>query len=155
STSVPNPVCAGSNVTFTAAITNGGANPAFLWRKNNIIVGTNSPTYTDQALDNGDQVLCEITSNAVCITTAVATSNTVTIVVNPVVSPAVSITAAHNDTACQGLPTIFSAIATNGGTNPSYQWRKNGINVGTNSATYTDNTLVNGDIITCQMASSL
>ena len=37
---------------------------------------------------------------------------------------------------------------------PTYQWRKNGNNVGTNSVSYTDATLANGDKITCVMTSS-
>ena len=45
--------------------------------------------------------------------------------------------------------TTFTAFSTGAGSNPSYQWLLNGINVGTNSSTYTNPFLVNGDIVTC------
>jgi hypothetical protein len=48
----------------------------------------------------------------------------------------------------------FTASITNGGTTPVYQWKKNGSNVGTNQNTYTDNTLANGDVISCELTSN-
>jgi Secretion system C-terminal sorting domain len=44
--------------------------------------------------------------------------------------------------------------AINGGTAPSYQWRKNGNNIGTNTNTYLDSTLVTGDIVSCVLTSN-
>lgn len=70
-----------------------------------------------------------------------------------VASVAVGITSG-NATACAGSPITFSATPTNGGTNPSYQWRVNGNNVGSNSATFTTSTLSNGDVVTCIMTSN-
>ncbi len=54
---------------------------------------------------------------------------------------------------CNNNPVIFTAAVTYGGANPVYQWKKNGNNVGTNSATYVDNTPVSGDIISCTLTS--
>jgi hypothetical protein len=56
---------------------------------------------------------------------------------------------------CTGTLVTFNAFISNGGTNPTYQWRKNGINVGTNSSTYSDATLTSTDIIACQLTSNL
>ncbi len=60
------PICAGTAVTFTATTTNGGSNPQYQWRKNNLPVGINSNTYTDAALATGDSVVCVFTSSAPC-----------------------------------------------------------------------------------------
>jgi hypothetical protein len=56
---------------------------------------------------------------------------------------------------CAGSKATFTATAINGGLTPVYQWKKNGINVGTNSNTYViDTALKNGDSIYCMLTSS-
>jgi hypothetical protein len=142
-------VCAGTSVTFTAIITNGGTTPIYQWKLNGGAVGTNSTTYTNATLSNGDLVTCELTSNATCANPTIVTSNTLTMNVNPIVTPSVTISAAPSNVICVGTSVTFTAVPTNGGTTPSYQWQKNGSPVGTNSTTYTDATLANGDLITC------
>jgi hypothetical protein len=149
-----NVICAGTSVTFTAVPTNGGAGPIYQWKKNGTNVGTNSTTYTDAALANGDLITCQLTSNAVCPSPATVTSNTITMTVNPLLTPSVAIAAAPGTTICAGTSVTFTATPTNGGTTPAYQWKKNGTNVGTNSTTYTDAALVNGDLITCELTSN-
>ncbi|MBL7813632.1 MAG: hypothetical protein JNL70_01415 [Saprospiraceae bacterium] len=71
----------GTSVTFTATPTNGGTTPSYQWKKNGTNVGTNSATYTDAALNNGDIITCVLTSNAPCISSTTATSNSVTMTV--------------------------------------------------------------------------
>ena len=65
------------------------------------------------------------------------------------------ITANPGGTICTGTSVTFTATPTNGGATPSYQWKLNGANVGTNSNTYQNATLTNGAKITCVMTSSL
>jgi hypothetical protein len=48
----------------------------------------------------------------------------------------------------------FTATPTNGGTAPIYQWKLNNVNVGGNSATYTNSSFVNGDVVQCVMTSN-
>jgi hypothetical protein len=76
------------------------------------------------------------------------------VTVNASVTPAVTITANPSGAICPGTSVTFTANPTNGGT-PVYQWKRNGTNVGTNSATYTNPTLANGDVITVTMTTSL
>jgi hypothetical protein len=147
-------ICAGTSVTFTAVPTNGGASPSYQWKKNGTNVGTSSTTYTDATLANGDIITCVLTSNATCPTNNPATSNAITMTVNPILPVSVSISANPSGAICAGTSVTFTAVPVNGGTTPSYQWKVNGTNVGTNSATYISSTLVNNDVVTCVMTSN-
>jgi hypothetical protein len=74
-------------------------------------------------------------------------SGSATIIVNPYVAPSVSITHSYpGTTTCNGVFATFTAVPTNGGPSPSYQWYVNGIAVGsaTNSYGYVP---ANGDIV--------
>jgi len=60
-------------------------------------------------------------------------------------------------TICSGNNVTFTATPTAGGSNPSYQWRINGTNTGTNSplnSTFTSSTLNNGDSVTVVMTTN-
>jgi len=71
-------------------------------------------------------------------------------------NPLVSVNISSNiNNICLGTNVIFTAVPTNGGTTPTYQWKKNGVNVGTNSNTYNDNSLLNNETITCQLTTSV
>ena len=144
-----NPVCAGTSVTFTATPVNGGTTPSYQWFKNTVAVGTGS-TYSYVPV-NGDQVYVIMTSSLSCITGSPATSNTVTMTVNPVLPVSVSIAASANPV-CAGTSVTFTAIPVNGGT-PTYQWYKNTVAVGTGS-TYSY-VPVTGDHVYVIMTSSL
>jgi|GEM_PF-493599 len=154
-TSGTNPTCAGSAVTFTATATNGGTTPSYQWQINGVNAGTNSSTFTSSTLTQGQIVSCILTSNAVCASPATATSNGITMTVNPVVIPSVSIAlTAGTNPMCAGTSATFTATPVNGGTTPFYQWRVNGTTVGTNSSTYTTSGLSNGQIVTCILTSN-
>jgi hypothetical protein len=150
-----NTICAGTNVTFTATPTNAGANPSYQWKLNGTNVGTNSNTYQNAALTNGAKVTCVVTSSLACANPTTATSNEITITVTAGVAPSVSIAASPGTTICSGSNVTFTATPTNGGATPGYQWKLNGVNVGTNTNTYQNTALTNGAKVTCVMTSSL
>jgi hypothetical protein len=150
-----NMICAGSTATFTATITNGGSNPFFQWKKNSSNVGTNNNVYSDNNLLNGDAVTVELTSNATCATPSVLTATAINMIVNSLLTPSVNIAASTSSAICQGDIVSFTATPVNEGATPVYQWKKNSLYVGANSATYTDNTWANGDIISLEMTSSI
>lgn len=81
------------------------------------------------------------------------TSTKLKMTVDPIVSPSVSITASQNPI-CAGANVTFTATPVNGGSAPTYQWRKNGATVGANAATYSDNALVDNDSVWCVVVSS-
>ncbi|MDP2069254.1 MAG: HYR domain-containing protein, partial [Lutibacter sp.] len=148
-------ICASSSVTFTATPTNGGPTPSYQWKVGGTNVGTNSPTYTTTGLTNGQIVTVVLTSNATCLTTSTATSNPITMTVNPNLTPAVTISSDDaNNIICAGTSVTFTASPTNGGASPSYQWKVNGTNVGTNSPTFTTSTLTNGQTVTVVLTSN-
>jgi hypothetical protein len=70
-------VCSGTSVTFTAIPVNGGLAPSYQWKKNNVNVGTNSATYTDNSLVSTDQIKVIMISSKGCIAGSPATSNTI------------------------------------------------------------------------------
>ena len=78
-----NPVCHGITDTFTALPTNGGTAPVYQWKLNGSIVGTNSVTYTNTALANGDNITCTMTSDLNCSVGSPVTSNNIIMIVHP------------------------------------------------------------------------
>jgi Secretion system C-terminal sorting domain len=79
-------------------------------------------------------------------------SATTTAVVNPTIpAPTVQISVSPGDSVCDGIAVTFTANVTNGGSSPTYQWRKNGTAIsGATSATYTETSALNNyDIVTC------
>ncbi|MFZ2432208.1 MAG: hypothetical protein WAW57_13775, partial [Lutibacter sp.] len=132
-----NTICAGTSVTFTATPTNGGTSPTYQWYLGATPVGSNSTTYTTSGLTNGQAVTVVMTSNAVCATGSPDTSNAIVTTVNLNLPASVSIVSNDADnTICAGTSVTFTATPTNGGTTPSYQWKVNGVNAGTNSNTF-------------------
>ncbi|MCX6280207.1 MAG: T9SS type A sorting domain-containing protein, partial [Bacteroidetes bacterium] len=148
-----NPVCAGTSVTFTATPTNGGTTPLYQWKKSGTdIAGATNATYS-YIPANADAITCLLTSNATCPSGNPATSNTVTMTVNPILPVSVTISASANPVS-NGTTVIFTATPSNGGSTPLYQWKVNAMDVGSNNAVYSY-IPVNGDEITCILTSNL
>ena len=145
--------CIGASYSFTATITNGGTSPSYQWQVNGINQGTNSPRFTTSALLNGDDVTCILTSNAICTTSAKVTSNISQFTGTPSSVTQVIITSSADGPVCAGADITFTALAITPDTNPNFQWLVNGKDAGTNSFTFTSNSLSNNDVVTCLMSS--
>lgn len=76
---------AGTLVTFTASITNGGPSPYFNWKKNGTHVGGNNSVYITNSLSNGDTITCDVSSST-CAAKPIASSNELIISINPALS---------------------------------------------------------------------
>ncbi|MCX6247750.1 MAG: hypothetical protein NTW10_08450 [Bacteroidetes bacterium] len=147
-----NPVCSGSQVTFTAYPLNEGNFPVYLWKVNGISQGTNSPSFTYMPADN-DAVSCLLTSDLTCTSGNPATSPAVIMTVNPNLPVTVSVSESANPV-CAGTAVTFFATGTHGGNNPLYNWKVNGGAAGTNSPVLTYLPADN-DAVTCILTSNL
>jgi hypothetical protein len=147
--------CAGSPITFTATPVNGGPTPDYRWKVNNVLFQQGpSNTFNATGLSNGDVVICEMLSSLGCATNNPATSNSITIQYNSVVTPIVNLTANVNNV-CQGTQINFTAIPTDGGSTPTYVWRVNANLVQSGSSnTYSSTSLNNNDVVSVEMTSS-
>jgi hypothetical protein len=151
-TASSNPCCQGQPLTCTATPFNAGSTPSYNWIINGMNAGTNSPIFSYMP-SNGDVITCTLTSGGPCYSGSPANSNAITMTILPVLTVSITIVASSNPVMTGTLVT-FTATAVNGGASPSFQWKVNGMDVGFNSPSY--NYLpVNGDIVTCQLTSSL
>jgi hypothetical protein len=148
-------ICNGSAVTFTATPTNGGTSPTYTFRVNGTPVqNSSSNTFTSSSLSNGNVVDVSMTSNATCAIPTSVSSNSFTMSVGSLFTPAVSISSNLGTTVCSGVNVIFTPTPVSGGGSPSYEWFVNNVSQGL-SATYTTSTLANGDLVSAVMTSSL
>jgi hypothetical protein len=154
-TLAPGSFCAGSNTTLTSNIIGN----TYQWQQKtvngfidlvdnanyngtkNVVLQINSVPY----LWNGQEYRCVINSTIF--------SDVFSIIVNPTTTPAVNIISSST-LICAGTSISFTATTINGGILPTYQWKKNGNNVGTNSNIYSSNTIANGDIISVVLTSN-
>ena len=141
-----NPFCEGNLVIFSCNSTNGGsANTTWQWKKNGINVGTSNSTYRDTTLLNHDTITVTMTSAISCAVPKTVTSSPIIMSLHERVYPSVSITA-NTTSICPGQSVTFTATAINGGTQPIYQWVKNGV-MTDQGAVYQTSSLSNGDSV--------
>jgi len=145
-------ICTGTTVSFTATPVNGGSAPIYQWQINGVNTGPNAVVFTVNTLSNNDLVSVVMTNSSPCVSPNTAVSNSILMQVNAGIAPSVRITASANSI-CPGIPVSFTALPANTGSAPSYQWKLNGNNVGTNSANYTLSNPANNDQVYCVMNS--
>lgn len=149
-------VCTGNNVTFTATVTGGGANPTYQWYKNTTPVGTNANTYASNSLTSSDQIYVRITPAEACASPAVAESNHINILVGATVTPQVTIIVSPGNIVAPGQQVTFTATTNISGGTPTFTWLKNGVPIAgaTSSAIYVTTGLANNDVIRCILHSN-
>ena len=124
----PNASCSGQIMHYVANPVNGGPTPVYSWKKNGTTVGTNSQNFSASGLVSGDQIMCILTSNQGCLTSATATSNTISII--NALAP--SITAAVVTGNCNGANNGAIDLTVTGGTTPyTFAWDTSNTSTGT------------------------
>jgi hypothetical protein len=147
-----NSICEGQNVTFTATPVNGGDDPVYQWYLNDEIQPQNTSVFSTEVFTEGaNLVYCIMTSDEECLTQSEAPSNFISIAVNPLVTPTVTLIASATSVfTCQEV--IFTTATSNGGFNPVFKWFINGSQVGSGPS-YISSSLTNGSKIFCTMTS--
>lgn len=144
---INNTICSGQTANFSATL-NGGtfSGPSYQWFKNGVLVGS-LPTYSSSSLNQGDQIWAVVqVVSGTCLLQNSDTSNVLSIQVGNAVLPSAIISSSvANDSICTGQTITFTAAISNGGTNPGYSWRRNGVAVGFNSPTYSTSFVSNRD----------
>jgi hypothetical protein len=121
-------ICAGASVALVAIPTNIGAGATYEWYKNGGFTGSTNISYIATGINTGDSFYVVLKAVSGC-NTPIA-SNSVTMTVLPQTpAPVATITAIPGTDAWQGLNVNFNSSLSNGGTNPAYQWKKNGVNI--------------------------
>jgi gliding motility-associated-like protein len=148
-------ICSGTNITFIATVQNTGSNPAYQWKLNGSNVGTNSNSFNNASLAHGDTISCVVTASAVsgCASSNIVPSNKIGVEVKSGIPPTISITASALEI-CKGSSVLFSSEVSNANNSPSYQWKLNGKNVGTNYPTYSNANLSDNDMVICMVMSN-
>lgn len=146
-------ICAGTSISLKATPTNGGSSPQYQWKKNGVNISTaTNATYSTTTATNNDKYTVTLTNTALCPSTA--TSNEITITVNPAVAPSVAASASATSI-CPGTSITLTATPTNGGTTPTYVWKKGSTEIaGATAATYTTTAAANNDSYTVTMTSN-
>ncbi len=144
-------LCEGDSVSLSAASTNGGSSPVYVWEKLGILIGTGrSISYVPSI---GDIVICKMAGNADCRSEDTTTNN-FTPAVNPAVTPSISIVASPSDiVSIYGDLVSFYPTVTYGGIHAAYQWFVNDSAV-PGATNYSFSTIVMpGDRVRCTLTS--
>lgn len=149
-----NPGCADDPIVFAASPVNGGLSPVYQWKVNGVNAGTNSNIFSLPGHVNGQSVTCQLNSSLNCLLNSTATSNAILVQETSNQPPSVSITQTRgSNPSCYGDTVKYSATVSNG-TNISYQWKRNGNNVGANNSDYQCSDAQAGDSIRCIITAS-
>jgi PKD repeat protein/photosystem II stability/assembly factor-like uncharacterized protein len=152
-----NDICQGQTATFTLTANNQGGSPAIEWLKNGVIIpGTSGlTTVVLSGLANGDLISCRETTSISCATPVTVTSNTITMIVSPVLAHSASISSPKTQL-CAGEAASFTLTNSNPGSAPVINWFRNGVMIpGTTGFTSISiTTPANGDMITCTETSN-
>jgi hypothetical protein len=145
-------LCPAVKAVFTTTSVNGGTGATYQWHVNSVPVGTGGTSYS-YFPSNGDEVKVTMTSSEMCATVPTV-NDTAAIQVETAYIPIVFINAPTTNIR-PGETLKISVTTLNAGPGATYQWYKNGNALtGATDSTYTSNTFVDGDSVSCVVTSS-
>ncbi len=139
------PICQGTEINFTATVTDAGTSPYIQWYYNGTAIGPSSTTFSYSSFTDTDTVYAEVLSFYACSSPDTVLSNEIIHTVLPITTPSVSIINTPGTIICPGENVIFVAIPVDSGISPSYQWFRDGNPVGTNSSSYSASDFNDGE----------
>lgn len=151
-------LCEGDIIDFNSSIS---ANN-YIWQLRNVEGDTviyEGPSYFNllgMSFDSAGVYELTLTTETECC--GQSFSDTVMITVDSLIPPGVAIQTSFADTTntvCELTEVTFTSTAQDVGSNPTYQWMINGNPAGGNSPVFTTDQLVNQDVVTCEVTSSL
>ncbi|MBC8757109.1 hypothetical protein H2O64_20720, partial [Kordia sp. YSTF-M3] len=114
-------ICNFTSTTLTANVTNGGVDPNYQWKINNINVGSDNPQFSTTNLQVGDVVSCEVTTDLECVSVQTVTSNVITITTIAPGAPSIPENLSGAVLITQGTSETYTIDPVVGAT--SYEWR--------------------------------
>lgn len=136
----------GDTKTFTASLVNSCSSDIYQWYKNGVLVYTGTyPTFNYiYSPSNYDKIYCKVVSNCQCKNVDYSISNTLTLKARTV-----SIESNLNNI-CSGVGVSFECNTT-GFISPIYDWKINGDSTSISTSTFYSNSLLNGDVVRCDV----
>jgi Secretion system C-terminal sorting domain len=143
--------CSGDSVSITAVPVNGGITNTYQWRLNgNIVNGVFGSLYTGP-LNAGNTLTCVLKSTEGCVINPITPEMPVVNNFTTFLTPSHFIST-NPGIICNGVVVTFSSVATNGGSNPGYQWYQNNILVpGATQSTFSPSVYAHNDNIACTL----
>ncbi|MEX6690027.1 T9SS type A sorting domain-containing protein [Danxiaibacter flavus] len=144
--SSPTNICDYDRPGLLATVANGGPNSFVRWVRNGKFTAVTTNYWIPANMKNNDTIW------AVYMTKhGQYESNKIVYKVDRILRAVVEVIPDHINSICKGTPVVFTAQTLRISSTATYQWKKNGIVVGENSITYRDDSLLNGDQVTCSV----
>lgn len=156
---LPNPQLNANNaLTFCAgasgqiSVTNTQPDWSITWFKDGVQVGNGPQFPVGSVQPSSNAYYARVTNVLGCV----KNSDTLQVIIAPVVVPAVSISSnLVQNSGCSGSPITFTALPQNGGSTPTYTWFRNGSPIPfVTTATYTSSSLFNNDQISVRLTAN-
>lgn len=147
-------ICNGESITFSTTVENEGTMPEYIWMTNGTQNGGNQSTFTSNSINDQDEITCVLISSESCLNINPLESESITIIVNPILEANIDIEISTDSIICIGDTITFLAFPEFAGSDPIFNWTHNGNIVGDNSSFWVTNQLAEGDEILCTMISS-